>query len=134
MAFQVLVQKQGALFLPSFPSSTLKRTNSAAELWVAAVWDRRFTHLWIWLKATWGKADRETASPQAASTAPFTSTLHLHLAWKECKCERGQQTSTLPSKVEHLDLLLQLQYQFCCLCFLHCEVLLQWGKSTVPFQ
>ena len=37
-----LLRKKVPFFLPSFPSSTLKSAPSAAVLWVAAIWDRRF--------------------------------------------------------------------------------------------
>lgn len=82
MAFQVLVQKQGALFLPSFPSSTLKSTNSAAELWVAVVWDRRFIHLWIWLKATWGQADKRDCVTPSSLSSPVHLSITLAFGLK----------------------------------------------------
>lgn len=72
MPFQVLVKEQGALFLPSFPSSTLTNANPAAGLWGAAVWTGDWSHLWVWLKATGGKRQTRGWSelPWAASFTP----------------------------------------------------------------
>lgn len=75
MAFQVLVKEQGALFLPSLPSSTLNKPNSAAEFWAAAVWNRRFISAVALAQSDTGKADRETGPPRAA---PLPSVSHSH--------------------------------------------------------
>lgn len=101
MAFQVLVKKQRALFLPPFPSSTFKKAACCRALGSCSPRTADSSHLWIWLKATRGKADRETVSV-CSWVASFTS--------KEGECERGQRAKLLASKVEHLHLLLQMEY------------------------